>query len=146
MEIKPILKTLLRNKIGVAVIAAQVALTLAIASNVFYIVRDRVAAARQPSGADEANVFRIRVSSYRDIADPVAQQKIDEAAALLEPLLARRRFHHGEFGALAGAQIVVLLARGDQASARSWLEMWAAADSEHPEIAGWRRRLAASAG
>jgi putative ABC transport system permease protein len=79
MEIKPILKTLLRNKIGVAVIAAQVALTLAIASNVFYIVRDRVAAARQPSGVDEANVFRIRVSSYREIADPVAQQKIDEA-------------------------------------------------------------------
>jgi putative ABC transport system permease protein len=78
MEIKPILKTLLRNKIGVAVIAAQVALTLAIASNVFYIVRDRVAAARQPSGVDEANVFRIRAGSYRDIADPIAQQKIDE--------------------------------------------------------------------
>jgi putative ABC transport system permease protein len=80
MEIKPILKTLLRNKIGVAVIAAQVALTLAIASNVFYVVADKVAAARQPSGADEANVFRIRASSYRDIADPLAQQKRDEAA------------------------------------------------------------------
>jgi putative ABC transport system permease protein len=78
MELKPILKTLLRNKIGVAVIAAQVALTLAIASNVFYVVRDRVAAARQPSGVDEANVFRIRAESYRDIADPMAQQKIDE--------------------------------------------------------------------
>ncbi len=78
MELKPILKTLLRNKIGVAVIAAQVALTLAIASNVFYVVRDRVAAARQPSGVDEANVFRIRASSYRDIAEPMAQQKTDE--------------------------------------------------------------------
>jgi putative ABC transport system permease protein len=78
MEIKPILKTLLRNKIGVAVIAAQVALTLAIASNVFYIVRDRVAAARQPSGVEEENVFRIRAGSYRDIADPMAQQKMDE--------------------------------------------------------------------
>ncbi len=78
MELKPILKTLLRNKIGVAVIAAQVALTLAIASNVFYVVRDRVAAARQPSGVDEANVFRIRASSYRDIAEPMAQQKMDE--------------------------------------------------------------------
>lgn len=79
MEIKPILKSLLRNKTGVAVIAAQVALTLAIASNVFYIVGDKVNAARQPSGADEANVFRIRASSYRDIKDPLAQQKIDEA-------------------------------------------------------------------
>ncbi|MDZ4811897.1 MAG: FtsX-like permease family protein [Pseudomonadota bacterium] len=78
MELKPILKTLLRNKIGVAVIAAQVALTLAIASNVFYIVRDRVAAAGQPSGVDEANVFRIRANSYRDIAEPMAQQKMDE--------------------------------------------------------------------
>lgn len=78
MEIRPILKTLLRNKIGVVVIAAQVALTLAIASNVFYIVRDRVAAARQPSGVDEQNVFRIRASSYRKLADPMAQQKIDE--------------------------------------------------------------------
>ena len=80
MEIKPILKTLVRNKTGVAVIAAQVALTLAIASNVFYIVSDKVNAARQPSGADEANVFRIRATSYRENKDPLAQQKIDEAA------------------------------------------------------------------
>lgn len=80
MDIKPILKTLVRNKIGVAVIATQVALTLAIASNVFYIVGDKVAAAQQPSGVDEANVFRVRAASYRDIADPIAQQKIDEAA------------------------------------------------------------------
>lgn len=80
MEVKPILKTLLRNKTGVAVIAAQVALTLAIASNVFYIVGDKVSAARQPSGADEMNVFRIRATSYRENKDPLAQQKIDEAA------------------------------------------------------------------
>lgn len=80
MEIKPILKTLTRNKTGVAVIAAQVALTLAIASNVFYIVSDKVNAARQPSGADEANVFRIRATSYRENKDALAQQKIDEAA------------------------------------------------------------------
>ncbi len=80
MELKPILKTLLRNKIGVAVIATQVALTLAIASNVFYIVADKVGAARQSSGVDEANVFRIRAANYRDVADPLAQQKRDEAA------------------------------------------------------------------
>ncbi|MBL0028271.1 MAG: FtsX-like permease family protein [Rhodanobacteraceae bacterium] len=79
MDIKPILKTLLRNKIGVAVIAAQVALTLAIASNVFYVVADKVNAARQPTGADEANVFQIRATSYRETKDPIAQQKIDEA-------------------------------------------------------------------
>ncbi len=80
MAFAPILKTLTRNKIGVAVIAAQVALTLAIASNVFYIVSDKISAANQPSGADEANVFRIRVSSYRDTKDALAQQKTDEAA------------------------------------------------------------------
>jgi putative ABC transport system permease protein len=37
-----------------------------------------VAAARQPSGVEEENVFRIRAGSYRDIADPMAQQKMDE--------------------------------------------------------------------
>ena len=55
MEIKPILSTLMRNKTGVFVIAAQVALTLAIVANVFYIVRDRLNEANRPSGVDEGS-------------------------------------------------------------------------------------------
>lgn len=79
MTIHPLIKTLLRNKIGVGVIATQVALTLAIASNVFYIVGDRIGAARKDSGVDEANLFRISAAAYRDVPDAIAQQKADEA-------------------------------------------------------------------
>ncbi len=72
MEIKPILSTLMRNKTGVFVIAAQVALTLAIVANVFYIVRDRLAEANRPSGVDEDNTFMIGVGAYRPVVDPMA--------------------------------------------------------------------------
>lgn len=80
MEIKPILSTLMRNKTGVFVIAAQVALTLAIVANVFYIVRDRLDEANRPSGVDEDNTFMIRVGAYRPVTDPFADADRDLAA------------------------------------------------------------------
>ncbi len=80
MEIKPILSTLMRNKTGVFVIAAQVALTLAIVANVFYIVRDRLDEANRPSGIDEDNTFMIRVGAYRPVTDPFADADRDLAA------------------------------------------------------------------
>lgn len=60
MELRPILSSLLRNKTGALLIAAQVALSLAIVANALYIIQDRLALTARPSGvADEANVFRI---------------------------------------------------------------------------------------
>ena len=79
MEIKPIVSTLMRNKTGVFVIAAQVALTLAIVANVFYIVRDRLDEANRPSGVDEDNTFMIGVGAYRPVVDPAADSARDLA-------------------------------------------------------------------
>lgn len=62
MEIRPILSSLMRNKTGALLIAAQVALSLAIVANALYIIRDRLALTARPSGvAEESAVFRIGV-------------------------------------------------------------------------------------
>jgi putative ABC transport system permease protein len=81
MEIRPILSSLLRNKTGALLIAAQVALTLAIVCNALYIVRDRIQLSQRPTGvADEANYLRIATSRLRKDGDDFADQKLDEQA------------------------------------------------------------------
>jgi putative ABC transport system permease protein len=81
MEIRPILSSLLRNKTGALLIAAQVALTLAIVSNALYIVRERMQLSARPTGvADEANYIRIATSRLSQDGDHFAEQKVDEAA------------------------------------------------------------------
>lgn len=69
MEIRPILSALLRNKTAPFLIAAQIALTLAIVCNALYIIRDRLATASRPTGADENNLFEISLSPYRKVTD-----------------------------------------------------------------------------
>lgn len=76
----------------------------------------------------------------------IREGKLDEGEALLKPLLEERRFHFSEFSALCQAHIELLLARGNPDGARSWLEMWAAADPDHPAIERVRRRLGQPAG
>lgn len=67
MEIRPILSSLLRNKTGALLIAAQVALSLAIVANALYIIQDRLALAARPSGvAEESNLFRFSVAQVSD--------------------------------------------------------------------------------
>ncbi len=72
----------------------------------------------------------------------IRRGEIDEAQALLKPLLTRRRFHFSEFAAFCVAQIQLFLAQDNLDAARSWLDMWASADPDHHAIADWRRRLA----
>ena len=66
--------------------------------------------------------------------------KIEEARALLEPVQTRPRLHFGEFAALCLAQIELALAEDNPDVARSWLDMWAGADPDHPNLepARWR--------
>jgi putative ABC transport system permease protein len=59
MEIRPILSALMRNKIGLVLIALQVALTLAIVTNSLFIIAGRFELMGRPSGVDEPNVFTI---------------------------------------------------------------------------------------
>ena len=67
MAIRPIFSSLLRNKTGALLIAAQVALSLAIVANALYIIRDRLALTARPTGvSEEANLFRIGIAPLKD--------------------------------------------------------------------------------
>ena len=71
MEIRPIFSSLLRNKTGALLIAAQVALSLAIVANALYIIKERLALVSRPSGvAAESEVFRIAVIPLKEYDTP----------------------------------------------------------------------------
>ena len=59
MEFGPIISAMRRNKVGAMLIAVQMAISLAILCNALFIIEQRVASSKRPSGADEANVFVI---------------------------------------------------------------------------------------
>src|SRR5574337_391236 len=59
LQIKPILVALRRHKAGTVLIALQIALTLAIVCNAFFIIHQRLSNLSGRSGVDEANVFVI---------------------------------------------------------------------------------------
>lgn len=66
MEIGPIFRALMRNKLGVILIAAQIAFTLTVIVNAVYIINDRSERMARPSGTDEANLFFISSIGYGD--------------------------------------------------------------------------------
>ncbi|GAA5082535.1 ABC transporter permease [Lysobacter panacisoli] len=59
MEFRPILNALMRNKTGLLLIAAQVAITLAIVCNSVFIILQRIEKVNRPSGMDENSLFTI---------------------------------------------------------------------------------------
>jgi tetratricopeptide (TPR) repeat protein len=67
--------------------------------------------------------------------------RVEEAAELLKPLLQTRVLHNSEFAALAAAEVELQLARGEPGGAEAWLEMWAEALPDHPDLPAWRERV-----
>jgi tetratricopeptide (TPR) repeat protein len=65
--------------------------------------------------------------------------RLDEADALLEPLLKTRKLHFAEFAVLAMAEIELQLAHGRPEGADSWLDMWERTMPDHPKLPYWRR-------
>jgi putative ABC transport system permease protein len=64
MELGPITRALLRNKLGVILVAVQIAFTMTVIVNAVYIINDRAANMARPSGLDEANTFHISSIGY----------------------------------------------------------------------------------
>ncbi len=60
MEFGPILRALLRNKLGIILIAVQIAFTMTVIVNAIYIINQRGELMSRPSGTDENNLFYIR--------------------------------------------------------------------------------------
>ncbi len=84
MDIRPILSTLMRHKTAAALIVLQVALTCAIISNAFFMIGERVAQMRQPSGIAEDELLRIQIIPVGGGTDSAAQTRSD--LALLQGL------------------------------------------------------------
>jgi putative ABC transport system permease protein len=57
LELGPMLRALMRNKIGALLIALQIALTLTIMVNAVFMMLERSAQMARPSGLDETNTF-----------------------------------------------------------------------------------------
>jgi putative ABC transport system permease protein len=82
MEIRPIFSSLLRNKTGAFLIAAQVALSLAIVANALYIIRDRIALTARPSGVgDESVQVRFAVVPTKEPETPEGKVAMQERNA-----------------------------------------------------------------
>lgn len=66
MEIGPILRALARNKLGVILIALQIAFTMTVMVNAVFIIIERSAAMARPSGLDEPNMFYLSSTGFGD--------------------------------------------------------------------------------
>jgi putative ABC transport system permease protein len=77
-----------RNKVGAALIALQIAVTLAILCNAIFIVHQRVTKTARPSGVDEANDFTIVNQWIGNPTDLSALIQADVAALRAIPAVA----------------------------------------------------------
>lgn len=84
MEIRPIFSALMRNKIGLVLIAAQVAITLAIVTNSLFIIHERLGKMDRPSGMDETNLFTLSSLGFAPNFD--RQASVDEDLAVLRAM------------------------------------------------------------
>jgi putative ABC transport system permease protein len=117
MEIRPILSSMMRSKTAPLLIAAQVALTLAIVCNALYIIRDRLATAARPTGADETNLAEIRFYPHREISDPKEMQRADlEAIKAIPGVVAATWVNQIPLGQSSWNYGGLVAERGDQDS------------------------------
>jgi putative ABC transport system permease protein len=80
MQFRPIISAMRRNKVGAILIAVQMAITLAILCNALFIIQQRIASSKRPSGADEANVVVLDNQWVGNPPDQMARQQGDLAA------------------------------------------------------------------
>jgi putative ABC transport system permease protein len=64
MEIGPLFRTLMRNKLGVLLIVMQIAFTMTVIINAVFIINERSRLMARPSGMDEANQFYLTSIGY----------------------------------------------------------------------------------
>jgi putative ABC transport system permease protein len=80
MQFGPIISAMRRNKVGAILIAVQMAITLAIMCNALFIIEQRVAMSKRPTGTDETNVLLIRNQWVGNPPDVSARLQGDLAA------------------------------------------------------------------
>lgn len=76
-EVGPILRALLRNKVGAILIALQIAFTMTIVVNAIYIIHERSEKMKRPSGIDEANSFYLSSVGFTNDFNTLVTTKKD---------------------------------------------------------------------
>lgn len=69
MEFGPILRAMARNKLGMILIALQIAFTMTVVINAIFIINERSRLMARPSGLDEANQFFLYSIGYGENFD-----------------------------------------------------------------------------
>jgi putative ABC transport system permease protein len=80
MQFHPIISAMRRNKVGAILIAVQMAITLAILCNALFIIQQRIASSKRPTGTDEANIVVLDNQWVGNPPDIVGRQQGDLAA------------------------------------------------------------------
>jgi hypothetical protein len=74
----------------------------------------------------------------------IQRGEIEQAKALLQPLMSRQRLHIAEFRALCISFIQLHLAEDAREAAQIWLNMWTNVDPDHPNVSYWQQRIASA--
>lgn len=73
--------------------------------------------------------------------EAIDNRDFETARKLLNPLMAKRRFHLSEYTALCHAHIKMLSTQGEQEGARAWLRMWEDVAPDDERLEYWSMRL-----
>ncbi|MEN7342196.1 MAG: FtsX-like permease family protein [Pseudomonadota bacterium] len=84
MEIRPILSTLLRNRVGATLIALQIALTMAVVINSVFIILEHRETMKQPTGVDAEHLIVVSVADVGTDLDveSIARDDLDRLLAI----------------------------------------------------------------
>lgn len=81
MEFGPILRAMKHSKVGALLIALQIAFTMTVLVNAFFMIQGRVAETLRPSGVVEEDLFHLRSTGFG--ADFDARLTVEEDLAML---------------------------------------------------------------
>jgi putative ABC transport system permease protein len=84
MEFGPILRAMARNKLGMILIALQIAFTMTVIINSIFIINERSRLMARPSGLDEANQFFLYSIGYGENFDE--ESTVNDDLAMLQEL------------------------------------------------------------
>jgi putative ABC transport system permease protein len=82
MEFGPILRAMARNKLGMILIALQIAFTMTVIINAIFIINERSRLMARPSGMDEANQFFLYSIGYGENFDE--ESTVNDDLAILQ--------------------------------------------------------------
>ncbi|MEM1080734.1 MAG: FtsX-like permease family protein [Pseudomonadota bacterium] len=77
MEIRPILSSILRNRLGAILVATQIAVTMAVLCNAGFLAFDRLQTMLRPTGLDVEHAFSVDVINFGDGFDFRADIPLD---------------------------------------------------------------------